>query len=116
MKQLTVFEMEAISGGNVGDTLMGVVTWAAQEVGAIALGASLGALYGTAFAGRWGGVSGGLLGIGSIGQGVGMIAGILIGGVTIGIAAGIVGWDMTLEYAQKGIDATFDGTFNFWSN
>lgn len=81
MHQLTVFEMEEISGGALTDTLTDIVTWAAKEVGAIALGASLGAIFGTAYAGRWGGVSGGIFGIGSIGQGVGMIAGVILGGV-----------------------------------
>ncbi|HBV8043557.1 TPA: hypothetical protein MD638_004287, partial [Klebsiella pneumoniae] len=56
MHQLTVFEMEEISGGALTDTLTDIVTWAAKEVGAIALGASLGAIFGTAYAGRWGGV------------------------------------------------------------
>lgn len=68
MHQLTVFEMEEISGGALTDTLTDIVTWAAKEVGAIALGASLGAIFGTAYAGRWGGVSGGIFGIGSIGE------------------------------------------------
>ncbi|WP_446907134.1 hypothetical protein, partial [Klebsiella pneumoniae] len=116
MHQLTVFEMEEISGGALTDTLTDIVTWAAKEVGAIALGASLGAIFGTAYAGRWGGVSGGIFGIGSIGQGVGMIAGVILGGVCFGIAAGIVGWDMTLDYAQGVMDAIYDGTLNFWSN
>ncbi len=116
MQQLTVFEMEAISGGDLTETLSSVATWVAQEIGAVALGASLGALLGTGFAGRWGGVSGGIFGIGSIGQGVGMVAGVILGGICIGIAAGVVGWDMTLQYAQQGLDGLFDGTFNFWSN
>lgn len=66
MHQLTVFEMEEISGGALTDTLTDIVT-GRKEVGAIALGASLGAIFGTAYAGRWGGVSGGIFGIGSIG-------------------------------------------------
>lgn len=108
--------MEEISGGALTDTLTDIVTWAAKEVGAIALRASLGAIIGTAFAGRWGGVSGGIFGIGSIGQGVGMIAGVILGGTCLAIAAGIVGWDMTLHYAEGLFDAIYDGTFNFWSN
>ena len=107
MKELTVFEMEEISGGALSDTMSDVVTWIAQEIGAIALGASLGALLGTAFAGRWGGVSGGIFGIGSIGQGV---------GVCLGIAAAVVGWDVTMSYVEQGFQGLFDGTFNFWSN
>ena len=116
MHQLTVFEMEEISGGALTDTLTDIMTWAAKEIGAITLGASLGALAGTAYAGRWGGISGGIFGIGSIGQGVGMIAGVILGGVCFGIAAGVVGWDLTLEYAKMGVGGVFDGTFNFWSN
>lgn len=91
MHQLTVFEMEEISGGALTDTLTDIVTWAAKEMGAVALGASLGAIIGTAYAGRW-------------------------GGVCFGIAAGIVGWDMTLEYAEGMMNALYDGTLNFWSN
>ena len=106
--------MEEISGGALTDTLTDIVTWAAKEVGAIALGASLGAIFGTAYAGRWGGVS--IFGIGSIGQGVGMIAGVILGGVCFGIAAGIVGRDMNLDYAQGVMDAIYDGTVNFWSD
>ena len=116
MHQLTVFEMEEISGGALTDTLTDIMTWAAKEVGAIALGASLGAIFGTAFAGRWGGAGGGLLGFGAIGQGVGILFGLVAGGVCFGVAAGIVGWDMTLDYATGVMDAVYDGTLNFWSN
>lgn len=116
MHQLTVFEMEEISGGALTDTLSDVATWVAKEIGAVALGVSIGAIMGTAFAGRWGGVSGGIFGIGSIGQLVGMISGVILGGVCFGAAAGIVGWDMTLEYAQGAMNAIYDGTLNFWSN
>ena len=35
MHQLTVFEMEEISGGALTDTLTDIMTWAAKEVGAI---------------------------------------------------------------------------------
>lgn len=116
MQQLTVFEMEEISGGALTDTISDIATWAAKEIGAITLGASLGAILGTGFAGRWGGVSGGIFGIGSIGQGVGMVAGVILGGVCFAIAAGVVGWDMTLKYAEMGMQGLLDGTFNFWSN
>ncbi|HIE9229368.1 TPA: hypothetical protein ACXP8L_003596 [Klebsiella variicola subsp. variicola] len=116
MKELTVFEMEEISGGALSETMSDVVTWIAQEIGAITLGASLGALLGTAYAGRWGGVSGGIFGIGSIGQGVGMIAGVILGGVCFGIAAAVVGWDTTFDVVMKGLDGLIDGTFNIWSN
>ncbi|EPY5360547.1 hypothetical protein ACXDTM_004144 [Klebsiella quasipneumoniae] len=34
MHQLTVFEMEEISGGALTDTLTDIMTWAAKEVGA----------------------------------------------------------------------------------
>ena len=91
MHQLTVFEMEEISGGALTDTLSDVATWVAKEIGAVALGVSIGAIMGTAFAGRWGGVSGGIFGIGSIGQLVGMISGVILDGVCFGTAANIVG-------------------------
>ncbi len=48
MHQLTVFEMEEISGGALTDTLTDIVTWLESKGEAlIALGASLGAIFGT---------------------------------------------------------------------
>ncbi|MBA7843776.1 hypothetical protein HV213_26535 [Klebsiella sp. RHBSTW-00484] len=114
MKQLTVFEMEEISGGSI--DLMGALDFIVKEIGAIGLGASLGAAFGSGYAGRWGGVGGGILGFGALGQGVGMIAGLFIGGIGFGVAAGIAGWDKTYELAQKAINSILDGTFNLWSD
>lgn len=114
MKQLTVFEMETISGGTF-SSINDAITFAAQEVGAIALGASLGAMYGSIVGGRWGGAGGGLLGFGAIGQGVGMVWGLVVGGIGWGIAAGIVGWDTTRQYATQAIESTLNGTLAPWN-
>lgn len=124
MKQLTVFEMEAISGGtldfaNIAQSaingVMDAAMFCAQEVGAIALGASLGGMIGSVIGGRWGGAGGGLLGVGAAGQGVGMIWGLVVGGIGFGIAAGIVGWDVSFKYAKMTVESGLDGTFVPWN-
>lgn len=120
MKQLTVFEMEAISGGtfdlgDVAQTAMDAAMFCAQEVGAMALGASLGAMYGSIVGGRWGGAGGGVLGFGAIGQGVGMVWGLVVGGIGFAVAAGIVGWDVTFKYAKQAVESTMDGTLVPWN-
>ena len=82
MKQLTVFEMEEISGGyswdfsSITGALTSIVFNSAEAIGASILGATAGALAGSAMGGIFGGNGGGILGIGSIGQAVGMIYGL----------------------------------------
>lgn len=75
MKQLTVFEMEEISGGysrdfsSVANALSSIICNGAEAIGASILGATAGALAGSAMGGIFGGNGGGILGIGSIGRG-----------------------------------------------
>lgn len=115
MKQLTVFEMEAISGGTF-DQLGSFFNKVIREVGAIGLGASMGATFGAIIGGRWGGDGGGLVGFGAIGQLVGMLGGLAIGAVTMGVYAGIIGYDDFYDLSIDAINGLIDGTFNLWSN
>lgn len=115
MKQLTVFEMEAISGGTF-EPLTSLFNNVAREIGAIGLGASIGATFGAILGGRWGGEGGGLLGFGSLGQLVGMFGGMAIGVVTMGVFGGIVGYDDIYDIAIDSMNGLIDGTFNLWSN
>lgn len=115
MKELTVFEMDAISGAGFFDDLAGGVEFLIQEAGAVALGAAVGATMAGAWGGRWGAAGGGLIGVGAIGQGVGLIAGLLVGGIGFGITGGLIGWDKTHELATGTIQAVIDGKLEFWS-
>lgn len=110
MKQLNVFEMEAISGGT-----SGFLNNAIREIGAIGIGASIGATFGAIIGGRWGGDGGGVIGFGAIGQLVGMLGGLAIGAVTIGAFGAIVGYDATYDLSIDAINGLIDGTFNVWS-
>lgn len=120
MKQLTVFEMEEISGGYTWDfsslsaAITSVVSNAGELVISVALGASVGAMAGSIIGGAHGGDGGGLLGIGSIGQGVGMIWGLIVGAIGCGIAAATVGWDQTLATCIDVANGVIDGTFVPW--
>ena len=120
MKQLTVFEMEEISGGYCWDfssitgALTSIVFNSAEANGASILGATAGALAGSAMGGIFGGNGGGILGIGSIGQAVGMICGLYIGGLGGAVAGVMVGWDITLDKCIEMFDGFVDGTLAYW--
>lgn len=107
--------MEEISGGALTDTLTDIVTWAAKEVGAIALGAS-GRYFWYSVRRTLGWRKWRYLRYRLNRPGCRDDCRVILGGVCFGIAAGIVGWDMTLDYAQGVMDAIYDGTLNFWSN
>ena len=120
MKQLTVFEMEEISGGyswdfsSVANALSSIICNGAEAIGASILGATAGALAGSAMGGIFGGYGGGILGIGSIGQAVGMICGLYIGGLGGAVAGVMVGWDITLDKCIEMFDGFVDGTLAYW--
>ena len=120
MKQLTVFEMEAISGGyswdfsSITNTISSIANNAVEAVNAIALGAATCAIAGSVIGGVWGGYGGGILGVGSIGQGVGMIWGLVVGGIGCGIAAATVGWDTTLSVCLDVVEGVTNGSFSPW--
>lgn len=127
MKQLTVFEMEAVSGGAF---TMGAYTWDFSSfesavssvvynaidatIGVIG-GAAIGAMAGSIIGGRWGGAGGGILGIGTIGQGVGMIWGAGLGAIGAATLGAFVGYTAAWPYGLKALDAMMNGTINLWS-
>lgn len=115
MHQLTVFEMEEISGGALTDTLTDIVT-GPQRSWRCRTGRLSGRYFWYSVRRTLGWRKWRYLRYRLNRPGVGMIAGVILGGVCFGIAAGIVGWDMTLDYAQGVMDAIYDGTLNFWSN
>lgn len=112
--------MEAISGGyswdfsSIAGALTSIATNAVEAVGAAALGGVTGAIAGTIIGGVWGGNGGGILGVGSIGQGVGMIYGLVVGGIGCGFAASLVGWDKTYEVCVGVVEGVYEGKFSPW--
>lgn len=121
MKQLTVFEMEEISGGYSWDfssfdnALKAMAGNMVELAASVAVAASAGGMAGSIIGGRWGGDGAGVLGFGVIGQGVGMIWGLAVGAIGSGIAGAVVGWDVVSEKAIAFADGLISGTTNFWS-
>ncbi|HBM3151477.1 TPA: hypothetical protein LVM03_002240, partial [Klebsiella oxytoca] len=79
MKQLTVFEMEAISGGyswdfsSLGSALSSLVCNGAEAVASAVLAGTMAGMYGSIIGGAHGSNGGGIFGVGSAAAGVGMI-------------------------------------------
>ncbi|ESN31866.1 high-affinity branched-chain amino acid ABC transporter membrane protein [Klebsiella pneumoniae] len=113
MKQLTVFEMEEISGGTL--DLPGAATAIAETIGAAILGGTMCALMGTILGGRYAGSNGGLLGFGLLGNAVGFIWGVLAGSVGGAIMGALSGWDQTFAWVNDAIEGLINGTLNTWS-
>lgn len=86
MRELTVIEIEDVAGAGLGSAIYSSVLAAAS-------GTAGGAIIG----GVHGGDGGSLLGVGSIGQGVGMVAGGAIGLVTCGIYGFAYGYNHAEE-------------------
>lgn len=120
MKELTVFEMEAISGGYTWDfssasaAFTSLASNAVEALGAGILGSVITACVGAGLGGFQGGSNGGVLGLGLIGNAVGAVAGFILG--AIGGAAGAValGWEGSVEALQSLIESTLNGTFAPW--
>lgn len=122
MKQLTVFEMESISGGyswdfsSIQSTITSLVSNGIEAVASAALlGVGMAAM-GTLIGGTQSGANGGLLGFGLLGNAVGMIWGLIVGAAT-GIVNGIaMGWDASVALVEKGIEGILNGTFMPWKS
>ncbi|HBQ4003034.1 hypothetical protein NSA37_10965 [Klebsiella pneumoniae] len=112
MKQLTVSEMEAISGGAF--DLTNAATAVAETIGAAILGGTFTALMGTILGGRFAGSNGGIFGFGLIGNAVGFIWGLFAGAVGGSILGVLSGWDQTFDWVNQGIEGLINGTFNVW--
>ncbi|WP_281078487.1 hypothetical protein [Klebsiella quasivariicola] len=122
MQQLSVFEMEAVSGGtytwDFSSVTSAITTLATNGISCVAgaLGAgAIGAMIGSIIGGRWGGAGGGILGIGSIGQGVGMVWGLVVGAIGGAICGALVGFDDVYKYGTMAAEGGIDGTLNLWS-
>ncbi len=122
MKQLTVFEMEEISGGYTWDfssASAAFTSLASNAVEAVAIGALGGiicSIVGAAVGGFQGGSNGGLLGFGLIGNGVGAIVGFILGAMG-GVAGAVaLGWDKSIDILLEFVDKGLDGTFAPWLN
>ncbi|QHM73152.1 hypothetical protein [Mixta intestinalis] len=98
MRELSVYEIQNVSGSGFFDS-----------IGAMVLGASAGIIAGVAkFATIGGEAGGGLIGVGIIGSGVGAILG-LIGGTVFGGLYGLVnGYDVALENFNNVANEIFD--------
>lgn len=120
MKQLTVFEMEEISGGYTWDfsSISSAITSLASNGVELArsaiIGGIAGGMAGSAMGGIFGGAGGGMLGFGAIGQGVGMLYGLVVGGVAGAVAGSVVGWDLTIEKSVAMLDGFINGTLAYW--
>lgn len=117
MKELSVIEMNEVSGAyswNLNNGIVGLVgsavTNSAEAASSLVLGAAAASAAGAIIGGRHGGDGGGLLGVGSIGQGVGMIYGAIHGGIVGGIGGALAGWETTLEYSKKAAEGVINGT------
>ena len=122
MKQLTTFEMEAISGGyswdfsSISSTITSFAGNAVEAVGSAVLGAVVGGAIGTLIGGTQSGANGGLLGFGLIGNGVGMFWGLLWGAIGAGVGAVAVGWDASVETMMQMVTNAIEGKFVPWSH
>ncbi|VUS54440.1 hypothetical protein [Klebsiella spallanzanii] len=122
MKQLTVFEMEEISGGyswdfsSISSTLTSLVSNGFELVTAASMGAATYGMIGSIIGGAHGGDGGGLLGIGSAGQGVGMIWGLVVGAIGGGIVGGLMGWDSMLTISTDAYNGIISGTLTPWTH
>ncbi len=117
MKQLTVFEMEEISGGYSWDfssTVTSLLGNAAEAAGSAILGSVIVGAIGASVGGTLGGTNGGLLGFGLLGNLVGLFAGAAVGAIAGAVGAVAVGWDKCIDYLGQLIDAGLDGTFVPW--
>lgn len=122
MKELTVFEMEAISGGynwdfsSFSSAVTSLAGNAVEAAGAAILGGVAGATYGTLIGGTQSGANGGLLGFGLIGNGVGMFWGLLWGAIGGAVGGAAVGWDETVRIGKESVESMISGQLVPWSH
>lgn len=122
MKELTVFEMEEISGGyswdfsSLSSSLTSLVSNGVEAVGAAILGGTIAAVAGTLIGGTQSGANGGLLGFGLLGNLVGMFWGLAMGAIGGAIGGAAIGWDGTLGYVKETVEGILNCTFVPWSH
>lgn len=119
MKELTIVEMNDVSGAGIEAMLkgtQGIIEGAFDAV----VGGVLLALGTSAAGGLQGGVTGngsggGILGFGVITTGIGSIWGAIQGAVTGAIWGAYIGADKSMELINKGMDSWFAGTIGGWT-
>ncbi|ALR01076.1 hypothetical protein [Xylella fastidiosa] len=100
MRELTSIEMNNVSGGDLASRLEASIVFGVSAFFA-----------GSIWGGARGGDGGGILGIGSIGQGVGMVYGGIVGGIGGLVAGFVLDKTVTYNYAVGFYNSLFNGTF-----
>ncbi|MEA1063278.1 hypothetical protein [Erwinia sp. HR93] len=106
MRELSVIEIEEVAGayGN------GFFADIGEAMRSAVVGGAAGFCAGSIIGGKHGGDGGGFLGIGAIGQGVGMIYGGITGGIACALGGAAVGWDKTWAATDEVIKGFASGT------
>lgn len=121
MKQLTVFEMEEISGGYSWDfssfsaALTSIASNGVEAVTSALLGGAVFSMIGSVIGGAHGGNGGGALGFGTLGMMVGGVWGLIVGAIGGAITAVTLGWDTTVELTTGMLEGWSNGTFTPWA-
>ncbi|WP_136071862.1 hypothetical protein [Klebsiella variicola] len=122
MKELTVFEMDAISGGYSWDfssiqaAVTSLVGNGVEAVASAALGAVTWGAYGLLWGGTQSGANGGLLGFGLIGNAVGAVWGTLMGALGGAVGYATLGWEASVNESLQSMLGIIDGSFVPWSH
>lgn len=122
MKELTVFEMDAISGGYSWDfssaqsAITSLMSNGVEMAASAALGAATWGVYGLAFGGIQSGANGGLLGFGIIGNAVGAVWGVLMGALGGAVGYAALGWEASVQETLDSMLGIINGTFVPWSH
>lgn len=120
MKQLTVFEMEEISGGYSWDfssfqsSVTSILSNGAEAIASAVLGSLVAAAWGTLIGGTQSGSNGGLLGFGLIGNAIGMVWGAIAGALSGAAGGAALGWDATVALVKQSYESALNGTFVPW--
>ncbi|MEE4408887.1 MULTISPECIES: hypothetical protein [unclassified Serratia (in: enterobacteria)] len=99
MRELTIMEVDEVSGAGFFDTM-----------GAGVLGAVTGSTNLMYKAAVSGGSTGGMLGVGIVSAGVGLIVGAVMGGIQGGLYGITNGWTKTLSLFNKSVEQWGDNT------
>lgn len=97
MRELTICEMQSVSGGDF-----------FEFVGSVIIGGITGT---TSYAMKWamsGGSTGGIIGAGIISGGVGLIIGSVVGLINGVLYGAINGWDVTVAWFNTLVENTLD--------
>lgn len=100
MRELTCSEVVTVAGG------LETTTGLDDSIAGLVVGAAGGTAWGASIGGSAGGNGGGVFGIGSIAQGVGMLAGGAYGFVSGAVIGGVLGYDSINN--SGAVDYVFD--------